>query len=325
MKILNLSFMDAAGAGYALSHALNKLPYIQSINLRSSNNYIDYPSIAEMRYYRETECRKIVEAADVIIFHTAVLPFLTGLKIDKEKLAFQKKLLYFHGSDARNYGAQIIAQADEMFGKDGYRILVSTPDLLRLIPRATWMPVARGFKDLHAKFALCNQDERALKSFGGAQEKLVFAHAPTSQERKGSELFFKIITELIEHYKNAEFLPIQNMSWDAALRSIAHADIFYDQHVLGAYGLAAVEASIFNEAIFVRLDPDVIEVMEKESGLKNPFIQWANEEELRERSITLCEKPSLIGKFGERAHAYCLKMHDEMPVVSRLVKVIEAM
>lgn len=325
MKILNLSFGDAAGSGYTLSHALNKVPGIQSVNLRSSNNYIDYPTIAEMRYYRETECRKMVEAADVIVFHTAVFPFLTGLKLEKDRLSKQKKLLYFHGSDARNYGNQIIAQANELFGSEGYKILVSTPDLLKLVPQATWMPVARGFKEIHSKYGLNNQDTRALRAFGGAQQKLVFAHAPTSQERKGSELFFRIITELIQHYKSAEFLPIQNMTWDAAMRAIARADIFYDQHILGAYGLAAVEASIFKETIFVRLNADVIECMEKESGLKNPFIQWANDDELRERSVTLCEKPSLIRHFGEKTHEYCLKMHDDLSVTRRFLKTVEAM
>jgi hypothetical protein len=126
-----------AGAGYCLSHALNKIDDIESINLRASNNNFDYPTIAEMRFYKEPEARKIVEASDVLIFHTAVLPYLTAMHLQKDRLAKQKKLLYFHGSEARNYGTQIVAQVDELFGAGGYELLVSTPDLLREFPQAT--------------------------------------------------------------------------------------------------------------------------------------------------------------------------------------------
>lgn len=314
-----------AGSGYTLSHALNKVPGIRAINLRSSNNYIDYPSIAEMRFYKEDQCRKMIEQADVIIFHTAINPYLSAFHLTKEHMAKKKKLLYFHGSDCRHYGTQIVAQADEIFGKGAYEVLVSTPDLLSIVPQAVWMPVARSFSEMHKQYALCNQDTRALKAFGGDVDKLVLAHAPTNPEIKGSELFFKVITELITAYKNAEFLPIQNMSHDQAMRAIAKADLFFDQHKLGAYGLAAVEASIFNEAIFVRLDAPVIEVMERESGLKNPFIQWVDDDQLRERAATLCEHPKLIGKFGKLTSEYCRKMHDELPVAQRFLKVVEAM
>jgi len=314
-----------AGSGYTLSHALNKVPGIQSINLRSSNNYIDYPSIAEMRFYKEEQCRKMIEQADVIVFHTAINPYISAFHLTKEVLAKKKKLLYFHGSDCRHYGTQIIAQADELFGKDAYKVLVSTPDLQSIVPEAVWMPVARSFSEMYKQYALCNQDTRALQSFGASVDKIVLAHAPTNPEVKGSQLFFKVITELITAYKNAEFLPIQNMSHDQAMRAIARSDIFFDQHKLGAYGLAAVEASIFKEAIFVRLDAPVIEAMERESGLKNPFIQWIDEDQLRERAATLCEHPKLIRRFGTKTYEYCKKMHDELPVAQRFLKVVEAM
>lgn len=314
-----------AGSAYTLAHALNKMPGVQAINLRSSNNYIDYPTIAEMRFYKEEQCHAMINRADAIVFHTAIRPYLSAFHLKPERLKEQKKLLYFHGTDCRNYGTQIVEQADEMFGKGNYHVLVSTPDLLKIVPFATWMPVARSFAELHKQFSLCNQDQTALKAFGGNIDKIVLAHAPTNPEIKGSALFFKIITELITEYKNAEFLPIQNMSHDQAMRAISRSDIFFDQNKLGAYGLAAVEAAVFNEAIFCRLDPDVIEVMERESGLKNPFIQWSSEEELRERAATLCERPKLIRRFGALTNEYCKKMHDEDPVARRFLNVVEAM
>jgi hypothetical protein len=195
------------------------------------------------------------------------------------------------------------------------------------------MPVIRSFKEIQAKYGLCRQDQRALKSFGGAIQKLILAHAPTDQEKKGSALFFKVMTEVIEAFKNAEWLPIQGMTWDAAMRALSNADIYFDQHLIGAYGAVTVEASIFKEAIFVRLDSDVIDVMEKTSGMKNPFIQWpdtridkeAAEKMLLERVVGLCDNPRLIREFGEKTYAYCKSMHDEKPVCERFLRLIEGM
>lgn len=336
MKILNLCFADSAGAAYTLSHALNKLDGISSINLRANNNYINYPSIAEIRNYNEASCRGMVYESDIIVFHTAIKPFYTALHLDKKEMKDKKKLLYFHGSDARAFGGQILKQADELM-KD-YDVLVSTPDLKEIVPQAHWMPVCRSFSEIRRTYGLCNQDVKALKKFKAAKRKVVLGHAPTSQQRKGSEIFYKVITEMVEAFPNAEYQSMQNMPWDSCLRAMANLTIYYDQCVIGSYGMAAVEASIFKSAVFCLLRPDVIEIMEKESGLRNPFIQFGDVERskeegkllpdldvLRNQSYMLIDNQRLQRKFGKMAYDYCKKMHDEKPVVKRFLKIVDDM
>lgn len=323
MKIVNLCFADNAGAAFTLSHALNKQKDVQAISLRANNNYIDYPTIAELRYYSEESCRKMVYEADVVVFHTAVVPFYTGFHLDPNQLKHAKKLLYFHGSDCRSFGKQILAQADEKMG--AYEVLVSTPDLLKIVPQAVWMPVARSFSEIHTRYGICGQDHRALEAFGGAITKTVLGHAPTSTERKGSALFFRIITELIQQFPNVEYQVIQNLTWDACLRALSHVSIFYDQHLIGSYGLAAVEAAIFKAAVFCRLNPDSIDVYEKESGIHNPFIQWANDDDIRTQSFMIVQDARLQRKFGQMAYNYCKAVHDEGPVAARFLKVVAGM
>ena len=75
MRILNLCITDSAAGAYSLSHALNKVPGIQSINLRTSNSWTNYPTIAEIKNYGKEPCKTMIEASDVIIFHSAVRPF----------------------------------------------------------------------------------------------------------------------------------------------------------------------------------------------------------------------------------------------------------
>jgi len=336
VKVLNLCFADSAGAAYTLSHALNKQDDISSINLRANNNYLNYPSIAEIRNYNEASCRGMIYEADVLVFHTAVKPFYTALHLDTKRLKDKKKLLYFHGSDARAFGTQILKQADDLM-KD-YKVLVSTPDLLTIMPDAEWMPVARSFREIRGTYGLCRQDAHALRQFKAAKHKIVLGHAPTSKARKGSEVFYKIITEMVEAFPDAEYQGMQNMPWDSCLRAMANVTIYYDQLVIGAYGCAAVEASIFKAAVFCLLRPDVIAMMEQESGLRNPFIQFGDasrsKEEgkllpdvdaLRTQSYMLIDNPRLQRKFGRLAYEYAKRMHDEKPVTKRFLSIVDAM
>lgn len=324
MKILNLSIEDMAGAGYTLSHALNKTGKHQSINFRiGASNYLNYPTMAEGKYYKGPEIETIVNKADVIVFHSAILPYMTAFHLTEDKLKDKKCLLYFHGSDCRHYGKAFVQQAKEYL--QNFTILVSTPDLLEYVPEAVWMPVCRSFIEIKKQYNPQTIDEEALTSFGVPRTKTVLAHAPTNIERKGSALFMKIITELIENDPSVEYQVIQSMSWDSCLHALSHADIYYDQHIIGAYGLASVEAAIFKCAVFCKLNSQVLDVIKEETHIKNPFIQWNSEEEIRERSHALVREPKLRRRFGKIAYNYCQAVHDEEPVVNRFLKIVEGM
>ena len=321
LKILNLSVGDQAGAGYSLSHAFNKREDVQSISLRTSNNWLNYPAMAEARVYGKDGCKKLVEAADVVIFHSAVRPFFDAFGLDREAMRAKKKFLYFHGSDCRNSGLAIMKDAREVMGD--YEILLSTPDLLQIIPAGFWLPVARDFDAIKEKYGLATRDKSALDNWGALVQKTVFAHAPTNLELKGSPVFYKILTELIDTIESVEFLSIKDVPWDTCLRMLSEVNVLYDQFLTGAYGMISVEASVFGAASFCKLAPGVCSVMEEESGLKQPFIQWLDEDELRTQSFMLAQEPKLQRKFGALVQAYCQKMHDDVNVAQRFMRILE--
>jgi hypothetical protein len=323
VKILNLSIEDSAGAAYTLSHALNKQKGVSAINLRMSNNYINYPTMADAKYYNREACQKIISSADTIVFHTAILPFMAAFNIDKEQLKQKKCLLYFQGSDCRHYGKAIMQQAKDSLGN--FETLVSTPDLLEFIPEAKWMPVARSFSEITEKYTLPKPDADALKALNAHQVKVTLGHAPTNTERKGSALFMKIITDLIQSDPLIEYQVIQNMSWDSCLSALRDVDVYYDQHIIGAYGLASIEAAIFKAAVFCKLNTNVLDVIKAETKLCNPFIQWETEDEIRERSFALAKDAKLRRKFGTNAYNYGKAVHDETPVATRFLKIVEGM
>jgi len=323
MKIMNITFGDSAGAAFTLSHALNKAGET-AINMRANDNYISYPSIADMREYDKETIKRMILKSDVLVFHTTIKPFMQAFHLEPEELTSMKKLLYFHGTDCRNYGGQIIEHADELLGD--YQIMVSTPDLLDLVPKGSkWLPVCRSFNEIHSKYARSKKDDAALEAFGEPHTKVLLGHAPTNPEVKGTHVFLRVITKIVEQNPNAEYLGIHLLPWDACLRKMGYLDVFYDQCVLGAYGTAAVEASIFKIPVICPLKPGVVEAMERLSQKPQPFIQFNNEEELLDISLMLCAEPELRDRFGKKTYTYCKAVHDEKPVAKRFLDIVEAM
>jgi len=314
-----------AGSAYTLSHAINKLTKHQSINLRSTTNYVNYPAFAGMRYYDMDSCRRMVYKSDVIIFHSAIRPFFTGLNLEKKELENKKKFIYFHGSELRYQGDALLKQVDEFL--NDAKILVSTPDLLLYAPKtAKWLPVARSFSEI-SYYGICNQDRRAMESFAIPKTNIVFSHAITDEYKKGSQIFYKVITQAIKEMPSIHYQAIQGVSWDSCLRTLSEVDVYFDQAppFVGSYGMLAVEASIFKIPVLCQLTTKVQDLIKKETGLDIPFISFRNEEDLFKQVCLLTMNEKLRKKEGQLGYEYCKVLHDEKPVVNRFLKIIEAM
>lgn len=325
MKILSLAFADHAGASYSLCHAINKT-YIdhKAVALRASNNYLNYPTMGDLGidYSREV-VQNMIEKADILVFHSSVQPYMAGLQITPEFIQDKTKILYFHGSEMRKMGKPIIEQADEYFGE--YKICISTPDLKEYTDKKTyWTPVARSFKEISTKYQTNYPDQRALEAFDAPKQKKVrLGHAPTNEQMKGSHIFYRAITEAMKTEGNAEYVLIKDTPWDSCLRTLSGLQVYYDQCILGAYGLASVEASIFKIPVICNLKPEVAEDMEKYSGIPNPFIQFDELNTLIEQTKMLIQLPKLREAGGEGVYKYCKAVHDEKPVAKRFLEVIK--
>jgi hypothetical protein len=179
---------------------------------------------------------------------------------------------------------------------------------------------------MRKKFLLCNQDQHALSTFG-VKNRLVFCHAPTNPELKGSQVFYRAITDVVQAYKDVEYRPIKNLPWDSCMREMSGCDVYFDQCVLGAYGMSAVEASIFKKPTVVLLSEEVVKAMTEESGLPQPFIQFPSEEKLREMCYMMVN-PKTGAKirkgFGDMAYRYARKMHDVKPVAERFMQIVNS-
>lgn len=325
MKIVHISYQDLAASGYTLCHAINKLTKHKAINIRFSDTYLRYPTMVDASDYTKEAIRNMLYNADVIHFHLHTKSFYESLKLNPEKLQGKKKLVYFHGSELRTWGQDLVSEAEQYLGD--FKITVSTPDLLPLMPkdRVYWLPVCRSFKEISQKYSQCNQDSQAVKSFG-KKRFVTFGHAPTNVDAKGSRLYFEAITDILRTNPWVRTINVMNTNWDACLRTMSSFDAYFDQALIGSYGLSAVEVAIFKIPVIVRLKQDVLDYIHAETGFKTTgMINFNSQTELAERLDWLARRADIRRMFGKAVYDYASKVHDEKPVVDRYMRILGSM
>lgn len=335
LKILIAGIRDVGGNGYNLAHAINKYTDHSAINLRGQSTYINFPCMADMGNYTIKLCRKMITESDVIVFQSTLKPFFEGLGLTKRKLKNKKKLLWCMGTEWR-YGRNYLMQHADFFLGKNYRIMLGgsgmflpgeDPEKTPCPPDAKWLPPVKPFSEIRRRYGLCNQDETALEHFAVPKKKVVFCHAPTSEAKKGSPIFYRAVTEAMHALPDLSFLTIANRPWRTCLSLIAGADVMLDQappFPVG-YGAISVEASIFKLPVVTKINPQCITWLKQQTGMDSPFVTFTDEEDLLAKIYRLAVDAKLRRILGNMTYKFCKAIHDEKPVVERFMKILEEM
>ena len=321
MRIVQIGHRDTAGSAYFLAHAINKLTNHKAVNMRFIDNYMRYPVMIEAGAYSRQAIRKMIYKADIIHFHIHVKPIFTSLRLDPKKFVDKTTLVYYHGSMLRNYGEELIADAEEYL--PGHITTVSTPDLLGLVKNGVWLPVCRPFSEIAAKYGRSLKDVKARRAFG--KKKIVtFGHPTTSVQKKGSQIFFKVLTNVIRSNEGVRASMIINSSWDACMRKMSHFDVLLGEAKLGVMQLTQVEAAIFKIPVVSLLRRETAELYKKLVGGAPPVVSWRDTVDLEEKLYALVERPDVRKLLGSQMCDYARKLHDEQAVVNRYLDVLKA-
>ena len=141
-------------------------------------------------------------------------------------------------------------------------VLVSTPDLLIDVPRATWLPVVVDIERWAGTGA-----PRPLE-----REVPVVAHAPSNAHVKGSALIEPVLESLAARglidYRRIEGVPAAEMP-----RVYGEADVVLDQFRIGNYGVAACEAMAAGRLVISHVSDFVREKAHEASGVELPILE----------------------------------------------------
>ena len=217
----------------------------------------------------------------------AVLDETTRGQVQRLREAGVAVAMLCHGSDIRLPSRHVADNANSVFADaladtapvlekvaaDNRRLLddlgapvfVSTPDLLRDVPYATWLPVVV---------------ESALWASGTVpleRSRPIVAHAPSRAAMKGSELIDPVLAALdaegLIEYRRIVKVPYGDMP-----EIYRGADIVLDQFRLGDYGVAACEAMAAGRVVIAHVNERTRAAVLEASGLSLPIVQSTTDE-----------------------------------------------
>ncbi len=245
MNILMIAVNDPAGMGIAFCRAVNRLGRhtcrIVTLETRYTHAWgkdlhvpdLDAPGLAELE--------RLLRTSDVLHFHmTADEHLRLGPFVPADYLPGKAVVHHEHGhhdfrSDPERFRAKYRAL-------NRRNLLVSTPDLLRLMPEARWQPNL-----VPEQEPLLRPAERLWSG------PLVLAHSPTRKDLKNTDELLSVVQglgragveiclELIDNVPHAECL---------ARKRTSHA--LFD-HMQGYYGVSSLEGLSQGLAVIAGLD-----------------------------------------------------------------------
>lgn len=190
-----------------------------------------------------------------------------------------KAALMFHGSDIRPPSLHAAHSGWSPFGSvsgrvraleegaarnarlvadSGVPVFVSTPDLLRWVPGASWCPV------------VIEVSRWASRMATPPRARPVVVHAPTQRWLKGTDLIEPMLRRL-DAEGTIEYRQVVNVPHDSMPEFYSGSDVVLDQFRLGSYGVAACEAMASGRLVMGHIDRETRAFVRERTGMGLPI------------------------------------------------------
>ncbi len=141
--------------------------------------------------------------------------------------------------------------------------------------------------------------------------KLKISHAPTNRTAKGSDLIIPIVRQLEKEYP-IQFILIENLPYQQAIKIKAQSDIFIDQIGDLGYGISGIEALCMGIPTCSCVAPGFEEVYPD-----HPFI-LIDKHNLRRQLIQLIENKSYRDSKADEGYEWVKRVHHSQAVVQKI-------
>jgi glycosyltransferase involved in cell wall biosynthesis len=236
---------------------------------------------------------------DVYHFHFgSLVPY--SLDLPLFKLSNKKIILHYHGDDIRG-------KKENFLARHLCRIkFVSTPDLLKYVPDAIWMPNPIDLEKL--TFVGCENDSEEVR----------IVHAPTDRIKKGTKYVIKAFNQLRDEGYNIKLILVENTPHEKALEIYKHGDIVVDQL------LAGVECGVFGLECMALGKPVCTYISEEFESYftSSPVVNTSPSNILTNLRI-LIEDPLLRAKLGKKGRTYVESNHNPLKIAKKVLNFYE--
>ncbi len=246
------------------------------------------------------EVNELFKSCDILHFHMTADEFTSfGPFLPADYL--HDKLIVHHHHGHPDFRANPEKYRKKYKERHRRNLLVSTPDLLRLLPEALWQPNTVPVDD---------------PAYSPAQERLPgplrIGHSPTNKTLKNTEEFLRVTENLTcdAALPANERVFIDNVPHAECLRLKRNCDIFFD-HMQGYFGLSSLEALSQGVPTIAGLDEWNMRHIEEFAESVAPWIIARGEENLKEAARSLIQDEGLRRAKGAESRKFMEKgWHD---------------
>lgn len=252
------------------------------------------------------EIRDLLTHADIIHFHILVDENIELGPI-KVKDYIKRKALIHHHHGHPDFRSNPGKYRDK-YRKLNRKVLVSTPDLLLLIPEASWQP---NLVPIDAPLYLPFQNNMTGKTR--------ICQSPTRKDLKNTVEFREVVTSLKQKYHNLEIVIIEDTAHKDCLKIKQTCDIHFD-HMQGYFGVSSLEGLSQGKPVIAGLDEWNIQCIKKFVGSEElPWIIARNQDELENCLENLNTSSELRKKIGRESRYFMERYWNEKQVIGNLI------
>ena len=313
LNILMLTANDPAGMGIAFCNAINAYSENRCRLITTETRYnfefekdIHIPDLADDGF---DEVEGLLRDADIFHFHILSDENMTLGPLPVKDYAKGKAILHHH--HGHPYFQENYKFYRDKYGKLKRKVIVSTPDLLKLLPDATWIP---NIVPIHNPLYMPDKQRKRNGT-------VIVGHSPTRQDLKKTDVFKAVMDRIISRHEQVEKRIITNALHKTCLDLKRGCDIFFDQ--LGpSFGVSSLESLSQGIPTLARLDALNIKAINEFTG--SSLIPWVNvsDEGLLENSIErLINNKATIREIGVSARSFMESYWHEKRILDRLFTV----
>lgn len=315
MNVLMIAVNDPAGTGIAFCRAVNRLGRhtcrIATLETRYTHSWDKDLHVPDLDEQGLAELERLLKTSDVLHFHmTADENLRLGPFLPADFLAGKAIVHHEHGHhEFRGDPERFRAKYREL-GRT--HLLVSTPDLLRMMPEARWQPNL-----VHESEHLYTPSARA---WPGPSDPLRVAHSPTRKDLKNTDDLLAVAAELAQTGAGLQLDLIDDVPHAQCLARKRAAHVLFD-HMQGYYGVSSLEGLSQGLAVIAGLDEWNLRHAAEFAGVgaeKLPWVLARGREELKAALAGLMADPERCRELGAASRRFMERCWSEAKVAGRL-------
>ncbi|MBF0118048.1 MAG: glycosyltransferase [Desulfobacterales bacterium] len=307
---------DPAGMGIAFTNAINRYTEHRCRLITTSEKYgFDYEKDIHLPDIKDddfNEIEHLLKHTDIIHFH--VLRDENshlGPLIIRDYIKGKKILHHDHGHPDHIINADFY---NEKYKKLKRKVIVSTPDLLKITKNSTWVPNLVPINDVHFL---------PLYDFLLDQDIIKISQSPTRKYHKHTKEFKHVMAKIQNKYPYVQSIIIENQPYVECLKIKRACNIVFD-HMRGWFGISSLESLSQGKPVIAGLDEWNIQYIKEFTGANElPWIVARDETSLEKSFHLLIQNSELRNSIGMKSRKFMEHFWTEKKVLEILLNIYE--